>query len=291
MAWTWTSAEGAPIVEGVRSIERFTFAPQAFGAAGWDDAVAVERGAPVDVRVLTWNVWFADHRFDQRCSALLAELGRRRPDVVALQEVTPRLLEAVLAEPWVRAAYRVSERAVGRYQVILLSRLPIRRMAEVGLPTEMGRRLLIAELACGLTVATVHLESTSEEMRARATQLAIIQPALAAHYEDALLVGDMNFTPDAPLENAALDPTFVDVWPSLRLDEPGYTVDSEVNTMRLRAMRTTSRKRIDRMFLRSQRWQARSIELVGTHAIDGADTFISDHFGLEATFVAAPRRA
>jgi len=273
-------------VARVNSIERFTFAPLDFIAGSWDDAPNVERTAHVDVRLLTWNVWFGGHMFDERRDALFAELQRRRADVIALQEVTQELLLALLEEPWVRAAYQVSERELISYDVVLLSRLPIRRMAEVKLPTDMGRRLLVAELACGLAVATVHLESEHEQAITRANQLAIIQPSLAERYEDVVLVGDMNFKPGDPVESAVLDPTFVDVWPALRPDEPGYTVDTDVNTMRLQVRSTPTHKRIDRVFARSSRWRARSIELIGTRPIDVDGTFISDHFGIEAVLAA-----
>jgi tyrosyl-DNA phosphodiesterase 2 len=201
-----------------------------------------------------------------------------------LQEVTEELLAPLLAEPWVRAAYQVSTRELHRYDVVVLSRLPIRWMTLVDLPSEMGRRLLTAELACGLTIATVHLESTRSEAVARATQLGIIQPALAQRYPDVILAGDMNFEPAHALENAALDPSFVDTWAVLRDGEPGYTVDTDINVMRLAVNSNPARKRIDRIFARSARWRAQTIELVGTAPIDIDGTFTSDHFGLEAVF-------
>ena len=37
--------------------------------------------------------------------------------------------------------------------------------------------------------------------------------------------------------------------------------------------------------VRSRRWRGGSIELVGTAPIDMAGTFISDHFGLEASII------
>ena len=283
----WTTAPDARIVDGVSSIERLSFAPLVFTGDSWDDAPRVDRSAPTDVRLITWNVWFGGHMFDERCEALLAELQRRRADVIALQEVTRELFFDLLHEPWVRAAYQVSPKAMRAYDVVILSRLPIRRVVEVALPTSMGRRLVVAELACGLAVATVHLESTREEATTRAAQLAVIQPALVDRYDDVVLAGDMNFTPDDLLENAALDPSFVDVWPVLRPGEPGYTVDTDINTMRIQVRSTPVHKRIDRMFARSARWRARSIELIGTQPIDVDGTFTSDHFGLEAAFAVA----
>lgn len=263
-------------------MERFTFAPARWGGSAWEISPRAEPSAPIDLRIVTWNVWFGEHMFGQRRAALLAELERRRADVIALQEVTSPLLAALLEAPWVRAAYQVSELDVIGYDVIVLSRVPIIRMMVLPLPTEMGRRLVVARLACGLDVATVHLESISVSGPARAAQLRLIQPFLAEASEDAVLVGDMNFEPDAPLENEVLDPSFVDVWPSLLPDDPGYSVDSDRNSMRRRVLRKETRKRIDRVFARTRRWQPASIELLGTDPIDAAETFVSDHFGLEA---------
>jgi len=248
------------------------------------DVQHVERVAPRELRVLTWNVWFGGHMFEERRAALFAELARRQPDVIALQEVTPELLAPLLAEPWVRAHYQASARNLRHYDVVVLSRVPIRRMAQVDLPSEMGRNLLIADLACGLAVATVHLESTHSEAAARASQLRIIQPALFELYPDVLLVGDMNFRPEDALETATLDPQLVDTWPALRGDAPGYTVDTDINVMRYQVKSIPTHKRIDRIFARAPHWRPRSIELVGTTPIDAEGTFISDHFGLEATF-------
>ena len=56
---------------------------------------------------------------------------------------------------------------------------------------------------------------------------------------------------------------------------------SERNPMRLQVLGKETRKRIDRVFARTRRWRPQEIELLGTVPIDGAGTFISDHFGLE----------
>ncbi|MEO8700435.1 MAG: endonuclease/exonuclease/phosphatase family protein [Kofleriaceae bacterium] len=250
----------------------------------WKEAPRAATESPVALRVLTWNTWFGDHMFDERRAALLVELERRRPDVIALQEVTPDLLTALADAPWVRNAYQLSEIELWqRYDIALLARQPIRRLTALELPTQMGRRLLVAELACGLTVGTVHLESMKESSEPRARQLGLIQPYLAGLCEDTLLVGDMNFKPDDELETAALAPDLVDVWPQLHPEDPGYTADSERNPMRFALKPRLSRKRIDRVFLRGTTWKPTAIELVGTEPIDGDGTFISDHFGLEVT--------
>jgi len=258
--------------------------PHAFIDSAWRPAAPAGDSTPAITRIVTWNVWFGAMAFRARKDALLAELARLRPDVVLLQEVTRKLLTAILAEPFFRAGYQVSDAdgsTFGRYGVLLLSRIPIRRLVKLELPSDMGRCLLSAELASGLTVATSHLESTHLCAPARAAQLGIIQPYLAASSADVVFAGDMNFAPDAEEENAALDPSFVDVWPTLHGDDPGHTVDTDINFMRYVTNGKHSRKRIDRVFLRSSGFSARAATILGTTPIDAEQNFISDHFGLE----------
>ncbi len=84
----------------------------------------------------------------------------------------------------------------------------------------------------GWSVATVHLESMRHKSAHRLTQLEQIQDQL----EDAaelVLLGDFNVGMRSR-EQAFLETLeFVDVWPALRPNEPGYTEDTQANTMRL----------------------------------------------------------
>jgi tyrosyl-DNA phosphodiesterase 2 len=238
-----------------------------------------------ELRILTWNVWFGGYQFDERCAALVAELERRRPHVIALQEVTPALLEVLRETPWVEGYYAtdLDGSTIGGYGVLILTRLSVLRQDLLPLPSRMGRKLLVTELNNGLAVATVHLESTADRAAVRVEQLELIMPYLATLAGDVALVGDMNFSPSDAAETAAIDDAFVDVWPALRADEPGFTADSVRNRMRGNAEGYVVQKRIDRVFLRGRHWQPRSIELVGTSPIDADGTFASDHFGLEVT--------
>jgi tyrosyl-DNA phosphodiesterase 2 len=248
--------------------------------------------------VVTWNTWFAPYAFEARFRALLEVARARRPDVICLQEIVAESLEMLLAEPWVREEYRVSD-ATGdtfdSYGVVILSRLPVRSLVLHELPTHMDRRLLTAELVAGssrIVVATVHLESLKHSPGLRAEQLAVIFPLLRAAGPDAVLVGDFNFCSSWTAENANLDPGFVDLWPALRGLEPGYTEDTGVNVMLRNVESRTKRVRFDRVLLHSTgaAWRPRSIALLGTAPISpGApDTFPSDHFGLVAVIEPGP---
>ncbi len=255
-----------------------------------DRAPSSPGAAPGVFTFITWNVWFAPYSFDARFRALLDEIHARRPDIVCLQEIVRESLEMLLAEPWIRAAYRVSDvrgSTFDSYGVVLLTRLPVRSLAIHALPTHMGRRLLLAEIAIGarrLVVGTVHLESLKSNRDTRALQLGEIFPRLKAAGPDCMLAGDFNFCSSWAEENASIDPEFVDLWPLLHGRTPGYTEDTSVNAMLWNVKRKDKAVRYDRVLLRSvdRAFQARSIELLGTAPIAASspDVFPSDHFGL-----------
>jgi tyrosyl-DNA phosphodiesterase 2 len=236
------------------------------------------------LRVVTWNVWFGDWKRKTRQAALWAELDRLAPDVICLQEVLPRHLAGPELERRRDLGDWISDTAIREYDIVMLSRVPVASNDRVPLrTTTMGRDLLITRLAgaCPLTIASVHLESTSTMTRARVDQLEQITATLADE-GDAILVGDMNFDAqaDAP-ENRPLA-GWTDAWAHLRPDEPGYTVDTQINHMRhMSKQGRHHQKRIDRVFIRAKRWHVEAIELLGTQSLPGDPlTFISDHFGL-----------
>ncbi len=254
-------------------------------------ACAPARG-PAAITVITWNTWFAPYSFNARFKALLALLHARRPDVVCLQEIVAESLALLLAEPWIRADYRISDArgtTFESYGVVILSRLPVLALGIHELPSSMSRRLLVAEVAVGprrLVIATAHLESLKPGADTRADQLAEIFPRLRALGPDTVFTGDFNFCSSSREENANLDAGFVDLWPALRGGAPGYTEDTGVNTMLANVNGDDKTVRYDRILLRSEAgaWKPRSIELLGTSPIapTSPDVFPSDHFGLVA---------
>ena len=240
------------------------------------------------ITVATFNIWFDPYHARARHEAILGLLEARRPDVIALQEVTSDSLALVMSTPWIRARYQPSDvdgRTLDRYGVVLLSRLPARRMTLLPLPSGMGRKLLVFELEVdGLTVhvATVHLESLKES-DARGVQLGVIFAHLEAT-EHAIVMGDFNFCSSWAEENARIGPEYVDVWPAVHPDDPGYTEDPTVNRMRHQRKNPEKRVRFDRILVKSPVLRPLDVELVGTQPIspDLPDVFPSDHFGLFA---------
>jgi endonuclease/exonuclease/phosphatase family metal-dependent hydrolase len=258
--------------------------PKGFRGKRWvAEPLTPEAPAPESLTLLTWNVWFGRYRFAERTAGLLDELRWRAPDVVALQEVTEELLAKLTEDPLVRSTYQLSDTdssTFERYGVVLLSRQPIRALTMLPLPSQMGRRLVAVQLACGLTVASVHLESM-DASTTRAAQLRIIQPWLLQRAEQVVLMGDMNFAPGAPEECAALDPTFADAWDHHGFSSPGYTADGLRNAMRRRFHEDPTQRRIDRVFVRTTEWRVQEISLTGISPLHDDGLCISDHFGLE----------
>jgi len=161
-------------------------------------------GAPVDVRVATYNVHRCrglDRRtLPERTAEVLAAVGA---DVIALQEVigpgraTPghaQALGAALGMGWVMAPARILR---GRlFGNVILSRFPIRHHAQVDLSwkTCEPRNAHRAELVVGsaaLNVYNVHLGTALNERRYQAERLVtFVHDRRAAGPK--ILLGDFN---------------------------------------------------------------------------------------------------
>jgi tyrosyl-DNA phosphodiesterase 2 len=248
--------------------------------------------APEDVQrneltLATFNTWFGEPFAAERYQALMDLLACHRPDVILLQEVTPASLSIFLAQPWIRDSYYTSDtdgRTLGRYGVLILSRLAPAAITLLPLPSIMGRHLLVWETQVNgspLHITTVHLESGQESAAARGAQLSLIFDALR-EVPNAVITGDFNFCASWTEENDRLDPAYQDVWARLRPDDPGYTEDTAVNRMLYGIKGKHKHVRFDRVLLKGSGWRAESIDLLGTEPIapDLPDVFPSDHLGL-----------
>ncbi|MDJ0841481.1 MAG: endonuclease/exonuclease/phosphatase family protein [Acidobacteriota bacterium] len=239
----------------------------------------------------TFNAWFGNYYLEERAAALLDLLLELKPDIVGLQEVTDPLLEIIRNDPRIRKQYYLSDKhglSYDRYGTLLMSRSPFQVLTQYELPSLMDRRLLVGELTINgevLAVATVHLESTRPTGSFRQQQLGHIFSILD-RYDHAILMGDFNFDPADP-EQASLNDRYVDIWPFLYPDDPGFTENTDINSMRFRLKGKPKHVRYDRILIRSgrNRWRPRDMKILGTEPLmtGPEEVFISDHFGLFAT--------
>lgn len=236
--------------------------------------------------LVTFNIWFGDYFQERRLRALLELVRATDPDIIGFQEVTPWTRKIMENEPWIADQYEISDVSVAPYGVLLLSRVPVKRFDVYSLPSDMGRQLLFAELDLGhgdtMAVATVHLESL-QFADTRRRQLEHIFPVLDT-YDNAVLMGDFNMCATWD-ENALLRTDYLDIWPHVHAGDPGWTEDTDINTMRLKVNAKPTQVRFDRVIVRSNRdcWHPTAIERLGTEPIDATllpGVFPSDHFGL-----------
>jgi tyrosyl-DNA phosphodiesterase 2 len=241
----------------------------------------------------TFNTWFQGEERELRYGGLLNVLEQSNADVIVLQEVTIQLLESIMSANWVRDSYRFARSpfradAIPSHGTMLLSRLPFCNAKLHPIPTYMGRSLLTVEAKINGTnfmLATVHLESMKSNADTRGEQLDAIFEILERS-QNVILAGDFNFCSSSREENSRIDPRYIDIWASLKPDEPGFTRDTEINHMVAKAKGESQRVRIDRILLRSeaQVWVPNSIELLGTLPVSPQypKIFPSDHFGVIA---------
>ncbi|QSQ16908.1 poly(A) polymerase [Myxococcus landrumensis] len=306
------ASEDAPIPAPRRAPAAFTSLPaHRFDARAeaWVTAVAPSTKPPAlqHLTVVTLNVLFDLYDAElldtaRRIPAALALLRETDADVIALQEVTAPFLRALLAEPWVREHYWLSDgpeaNTVATYGQVLLSRVPFSSLVQRVFSRD--KRLIAGEVRVAdgtLWVATPHLTSNRDAAgaAARAVQVqAILDWALAlgaseeGRPPDLVLAGDFNLGEPSTEAEAFTRVGFVDAWPTLRPMEMGETYNPQLNS--LAALTTTSGKlqRLDRVLVKSSsgRLAPQAIELFGEAPLPGAPgpsgepLFVSDHFGI-----------
>ncbi|TQK27412.1 endonuclease/exonuclease/phosphatase family protein [Arthrobacter sp. SLBN-53] len=257
--------------------------------SGWTRTADLHGGgADLDrLSLATYNIWFNGLFARQRYEAIAAILAAEAPDVMVFQEVTEPALTVLLAQPWVRAHYSsaaVCGGRLGHYGMLLLSRIPVDRVSYTRLPSNLARGYLTARYTVGgraLTVVGLHLESGKAAAALRERQLRLVVDSVRSH-ADVAIMGDFNLR-DA--ENAIVPADFVDVWPTLHPDDPGFTEDTTINHMRYDMKDKHRHVRFDRVLLKADTWTAHSVRLLGREPVSPElpRIFPSDHFGVQCT--------
>eukprot|EP00440_Ansanella_granifera_P016176 gb/GFBE01017572.1/.p1 GENE.gb/GFBE01017572.1/~~gb/GFBE01017572.1/.p1 ORF type:complete len:264 (+),score=61.54 gb/GFBE01017572.1/:1-792(+) len=240
------------------------------------------------VRLLTFNIWFAEHAMLRRMQAIGDIIQSTLPDVIALQEMTHehwelcRRHEAFASYTWSGAPPRQ------RYYTLIGSRLPfvqepLRQEFEV---TLMGRDLLYAIVQPPglppLVFATSHLESL-DRAKVRKTQIEESLKMLGKA-ADVVFCGDTNIN-EAVDGDVQLPSPWQDAWVALKPEDPGYTFDVSRNRMMAQhdnwARENNARLRFDRFWFKVSNYAPTAIDLLD-NPIEG-DLWPSDHFGLLLT--------
>ena len=190
--------------------------------------------------LISFNVWFSQHRQLSRAEELLRVLRRENADVVCLQEATPRFLKTLLADEFVRAHYCVSTTPdrfadlnsdIGYDTFVLCKPWCAGELRRYRVTSRFARSVYINRTPAGFAVATIHLESGVESVRVRGVQMEQIYGLLEELQvaDRTFFCGDLNHC--VTLGENHLRPTTVDVWPLLRPNDAGWTENEQVNLM------------------------------------------------------------
>ena len=146
------------------------------------------------MRLLTYNIWFSDHYMAQRMRAIFDIIAERKPDVVALQEMT----HAHWKECSTHAAfkrYTWTEPPAGAAYYTMIGSVFPQAAPPIRTPftaSQMGRDLLASTLDTPhgrVVVGTSHLESLQFAAR-RKKQIAQSLHALSG--DEVIFCGDTN---------------------------------------------------------------------------------------------------
>ena len=261
------------------------------------------------VTVLTYNVWFEDIALKERMTEICRLIDSKKPDFVALQEVTPEIAYFLRSDPRLKTYCWSNPPPGAPYFTMLLSKRKggFQRLAFPG--SQQGRDLLCAEGNMGfgqkISVATSHLESAlppyhgpAMNDQARRDQMKMASELMTQTNKDRniIFMGDMNWD-DKGKEGpalAAIGEGWGDAWLTLKpAKDLGCTYNGKLNPMLLNYLQ----KRLDRIFFKLKDFAPSHIEMLGQSPIPGVTyekqtkkgpktlpVVASDHFGLYCEF-------
>jgi hypothetical protein len=232
--------------------------------------------------LLSLDVFGADNNHEKaRLVNILALLNKADADIVTFQEATSWLLEGLLADSWTKKTYHLTEFGKSHHVpggLLILSKTSLYGVSyyEQVHPgqtqnDERGKLLLIQTKVneSPITVATTTLDWRSAATRAGSLDFIF---SVLSPFADVFLTGGFNFDAGAQPESAHVPMEYVDVWPNVYSSNvsqtPGFTWNPSTNEYAYQSDKHSQPSRIDKIFLRSSEWMARTVSLVGCSASD-----------------------
>ncbi|MCD9645265.1 hypothetical protein HAX54_034091 [Datura stramonium] len=231
------------------------------------------------LKILTYNVWFAEIEMRKRMKALGDLIVLHSPDIICFQEVTPEIYDIFQNSGWWKmyscSVSNVMEVTRG-YFCMQLSKLAVKSYSCRPFSNSiMGRELCIAEIEVQkdmtLVVATSHLESPCpgppkwDQMYSKErVEQAKEAMELLERKRNVVFCGDMNWDDKLDGQFPLFD-GWIDAWGNMKPEEIGWTYDTKSNKM-LSANRTLQ-KRLDRFVCKLQDFCISDIKMIGKDAI------------------------
>jgi len=130
---------------------------------------------------------------------------------------------------------------------------------------ERGRLLLVQTNIDGnpITVATTSLDWRNATTRAGILDFIF---SIVSPFNDVFLTGGFNFDNGAQPETSHIPPDYIDAWLNVYpncTNCSGFTWDPSTNEYAYQSDKQSKSSRIDKVFIRSTQWMARTMNLVG----------------------------
>lgn len=250
-----------------------------------------------EVSLVTLNLYHDKAQWPKRLPAILAELKRLHPDVIALQEVIghenlpnqARTLADALGYEYAFSSTDPVD-SPRRYGNAILTRHPILKQDWIKLePFDDSRTALHLRIAIGehaVNIYTTHLHWTDGGGAIRRQQVEGLLAFIARTSDGApsLLAGDFNAVASAPELGAIAAAGFDDAYGALHKDEDR---DPQANsTLNLAYF---APKRIDHVFLQHGAFAPEAARIILNQA-DAEGVWPSDHYGVHARLRLLPSR-
>ncbi|XP_039118293.1 5'-tyrosyl-DNA phosphodiesterase-like [Dioscorea cayenensis subsp. rotundata] len=283
--------EGSLLAMGAYSVVTSGFgdlekAPR--GGAGYQRPQGFVPGdGKTTLKIMSYNVCSNEEvHVNERMKAIGELIEHHSPDIVLLQDVTKHIYEIFMSFSW-WDLYKCSvspEKASRKTEqfCIILSKFPVRGfISKQFSDTEMGRSWCSADIDTGLDkkliITTCQLESCTAENNNSSKRLAQVEElqALSKYAPNVIWGGAFNWDEDKD-KAFPLNDGLMDAWETLKPAENGGNYDTETNSMRKN--QNHLQKRFDRFIYRLEDFSCKSVELIGTEAINGV--LPSDHYGL-----------
>jgi endonuclease/exonuclease/phosphatase (EEP) superfamily protein YafD len=241
------------------------------------------------LRLLTWNLWFDDYLQIERLLSVLSYIEPLAPDIVAFQEMTD-IADRFFGDPSIpfSRSYNRVPATVPHWQWYwegVYSRFPIGENSQRReyRHSDMARGVtLLHNPGLDLVVGCTHLESEHEYALRRDQFSQAVEHIESFGASNNILLGDTNLRAGEKLDDL-LPRGWADVWAILKPDDPGFTVNSDINPMG----HGNRKERLDRVYYSCRDFEPADIKLVGTgpEKTETGRLFCpSDHFGLLVDF-------
>lgn len=227
------------------------------------------------IRLITYNIWMEDILFDRRIDRIARLIIKNNPDIVCLQEVTPRSFE--LLKKYLKGFYYFSRDEFYRnYDTLILSKHKILEINNFPFRnSNMGRSLRHIKVLINnkiINIFNIHLESNYRNNEIKNKQLESTFNRVS-NYDNFFIMGDTNITNEINLPNYLKD-AWIDIG---KREDLKYTYDYLNNDH----IHYKYRSRLDRIYL-NQDWKIKDMEFIGNKEEDKIDGvyYPSDHFGV-----------